>query len=382
MQALLGGKEPQPAAMRRARGRRWRWRWRVGWVLAFGAAVRPASAGQILLDPWAGAAVVRAACAQPAQLKAGGRVHLVLFANGETACSLPGAPFPVRDPAASESLYAQVATACAQAKVPLYVACDLLRWERADVGRSKVVADHPDWLEDFPRDWCQPPTSPDRYVSPHHPQVQAAIKALLAAVAKLQPRPAGVTLAYRLSDEVPLGFSVASRAATIRGHGLDPIDIYSHEDWLAYSRWVEDAFAAQFKALTAGLRQAMPGVKVTAWVNGAYHTRPPGDRERTGDNWIRWLTDGAAEDALLDDQWQVFRRADEFLLLERMAKTTPALAPLLAKYSILVRMRDAEGKPLHETQLRFLKARHAPTGRVTFQPGRPEDLAIAAAYKG
>jgi hypothetical protein len=312
------------------------------------------------------------------------RLFLQAFVDGQTtfptACSL----FRQRRVGEEHNLFAKWAEWAGQGGFQTYAGFDCLRWTIAGAPPERdVFANNPGLLE--LNCGLQGGASDGKYASPFHPQVQAALVALVEDATVHCPEIEGLVLDCRLSLYDLLGYSENTRAAFIRNYSLDPIDIplsFSDGDeevkqaLYTWVRWRLDEMTKLVGRLSQTFRERNTGGKVVARGFANLYRWAPSARLRTAQDWLNWAVEGHVDELILEGQWAAAENQNAYALalgLVQKAGVDVEVTPLLILYE------EGGRRVGYEEQLQALQ-KQATLERVVLQVASPQDWEEAKAF--
>lgn len=338
---------------------------------------------QLVIDAWREPRLIGATARRMDLLSSLARVYCFAYANGQSLVQTD-VPWVVRPSfAGTGDAFVELRQRCRAARIPLYMAADMLVWR--DFTKCPLPQVVRPWLELTPTfdSGRGPVWDPVVYLSPFCPQVQDFVTSMAMAVGTGRSASDGLAVGLRLSPRLRFGTSQWARAHTIRALGWDPLDGVDVGQLPQWTECRESFIASMLETVAATARAGGEGRRMVAIGDGDLPISDLAAKGNAADNWLAWLERGLVDEVLVDAVWTpaitskvwgALRQAS----LAQIARTGrtflgTAQAPL-ARLAPLVGGRTDEVTPSLTEQYGQLKAAGAPLDAVTFYPRSLEEL--------
>ena len=237
-----------------------------------------------------------------------------------------------RAPAASEADSRRLVALAKSCGKRYGLAFDLLQW--ADAGAKPESFANRGLLELDNRLLCSGENE-GLFVSPLNQSVRQYLRRSLLQAISSYPDARFVLVKCRLARFTLLGFSEATRQASIAALHLDPVDLplgslttdrYDELDreWL---KWRSDAVTELLSEMMGEVRKKAPGIRVIGIVHPTIYSWPESQRYFPAQDWQAWLKRGLFDEVLFDDVWNTEQAAWTYTEAQRIAKqAAPGIA--------------------------------------------------------
>lgn len=249
-------------------------------------------------------------------------IIIPVFDSGQCFFDTSIAPFQGRMPHAKENELAlkSLLVASQRQGIPVYLGFNVLRWSKPTQqnGEKAVNPNTPPIFDQLPswreasRDGLNVSSTEPLFASPFNAEVRERFCDLVKEAAKRFPEASGAVFDLSLSSHEILGYSEGSRAASIVGAGVDPVDLRSLRGnvddvintptlrWITWRRASFRKFLGQIKSAYQS-----PNTKRKFFVSGVvdYYADQQFNHLRSTQDWINWSIDGIAEGVILEGRW-------------------------------------------------------------------------------
>jgi len=270
------------------------------------------------------------------------RLFVPVLAEGQTSFPTDSAVFSPHPAFADQDLLGTILDKAHERGLKVYGALDCLCWAKPGTPPAQTpFAARPD-LQELNRGRVCGGVEANRYASPFHPEVAAALTDLVRETAAKYPLLDGLLLECRLSTQEYLAYSDAARVAFIRAQHRDPLDLSFYprdekgrEVLFGFICWRLEAVSSLIGQLSAAFREVNPHGQVAAKGFASLYRGQTGQQYAPAEDWLKWIDSGSIDELLLEEKWETPENENTLALAIDLIRKTdqPCVAsPLVAAW--------------------------------------------------